>query len=129
MRTTLDALTKLGGAIVKSVIRAIFSVGVILALAAASSPASAQTSYLYWISIRSFVSGNGETFVAASPTATGQQTAPFQACDGNVYYLAQADFGTVQTALAAQATVQLNIGQPGTTPDASAIACMIQAAP
>jgi hypothetical protein len=114
---------------VKSIIRAIFSAGVLAALAAASSPASAQTSYLYWISVRSFVNGNGETFVVASPTATDQQTAPLQACDGNVYYLAQADFGAVQTAIAGQATVQLNIGQPGTTPDASAIACMIQAAP
>ena len=117
------------GVIVKSSGRAIFSVCVLSALAMASSPANAQTSFLYWISVRSFVSGSGETFVVASPTATDQQTAPFQACDGNVYYLAQADFGAVQTALAAQATVQLNIGQQGTTPDASAIACMIQAAP
>ena len=113
----------------KSSIHTIFSVCAISAFAALSSPAAAQTSNLYWISIRSFTSGGSESFVVASPTATGQQTAPFQACDGNTYYLAQSDFGTVQAALTAQATIQLNTGPQGTTPDVSAIVCLIQAAP
>src|SRR5262249_42791303 len=125
----LESVGRVWGTVVKSTIYAIFSSCVISAVAALSSPAAAQTSNLYWISIRSFTSGGGESFVVASPPATDQQTAPFQACDGNTYYLAQSDFGVVQAALAAQSTIQLNTGQQGTTPDASAIVCLIQASP
>jgi hypothetical protein len=90
--------------------------------------ASAQTDYIFWISMRSFSAATAPSYVVASLSAAGQQTVALQACDGNTYYLAQADAATVQAALANQDTVQLNTGPQGSTPDVSEVLCLMQAA-
>jgi hypothetical protein len=95
----------------------------------ASFSASAQTSTIYWISMRSYVDGTPLTFVPAATASSDQQPAAIIACDGNTYYLSQTDYTTVQAALAGQLTVQLNSGPDGSTSDTSAIVCLIQAAP
>jgi hypothetical protein len=100
-------------------------VGIVLA----SSFASAQTSTIYWISMRSYRDGTPLSFVPAATASSDQQPVAVTACDGNTYYLSQADYSTMQAALANQSTVQLNSGPDGSTPDTSAISCLIQAGP
>jgi hypothetical protein len=100
----------------------------VLALAAASA-ASAQTTFSYWISMRTFATDPAPIFVAASPTQTAQQTVAIQACDGNTYYLAQSDYNTMQTELQNPGVVQLNVAPQGTAANASGTLCVIQAPP
>jgi hypothetical protein len=110
---------------VKSAMRA---VGIVLAIALTVVPfsVSAQTSFNYWISMRNFATDPAQVYVVASPTQTGQQTVAVQACDGNTYYLASADYGTMQGELQNRGAVQLSLST-GSDPTASSVTCMIQA--
>ena len=99
-----------------------------MSLAAATcGVAQAQDSNVFWISMRSYANGASQSFVSAATTTSGQQTVSFQACDGNTYYLAQSDYNSVESALAAQNTVQLTTGTQGSDPTQSSIICLIQA--
>ncbi len=86
---------------------------------------SAQTTYNYWISMRNFATDPAPVYVVASPTQTTQQTVAVQACDGNTYFLAPADYTTFQGELQNHSAVQLNTST-GSDPTQSSIVCAIQ---
>lgn|ERR1700733_14147805 len=68
-------------------------------------------------------------YVSASTAPTGGQTTSFAACDGNTYYLSASDAAAVSTAVASEATIQLQMAPQGAAPQDSSVLCLVQASP
>ena len=83
----------------------------------------------YFIALRAPQVDLAPRYVAASPTQTDGQNSPFAACDGNTYYLTSSDAAAVSSALASDATVQLQIAPQGAAPQNSSALCLVQASP
>jgi hypothetical protein len=99
------------------------------ALATLTTAANGQTAYSYWIWVRSFQFNGVSAYLPASQTQTSNQSAAYQACDGNTYYLAASDYQTLSTSLGNNSiTIQLNVAPQGSDAGASGTRCVIQAA-
>jgi hypothetical protein len=98
--------------------------GVIAMLA---TPAMAQTSFSYWVSMRGVAAETQPSFVVLSAVPTATQTVAFPGCHGRTWYLEAAAAASVQAARAVGETVQIHRGPPGSSPSGSTVICLIQA--
>lgn len=111
-----------------SALRAALGGAVLLVLCGGA--AIGQDTSSYWVSMRSMVGDPTPMFISASATQNGQQDVAIQGCDGNVYYLVNADAVTLQAALQNDDVVQMNVTPQGQQPDGTAaVICVIQSVP
>lgn len=99
----------------------------VVVLALALTPAIAQGSYAYWVSMRGVASEVKPGFVPLSPVATSSFSVAFAGCRGRTWYLQPASAASVQAARMAGETVQIHRGPAGSQPAGSMVICLIQA--
>ncbi len=68
------------------------------------------TSNQYYIAMRIPLVDLVPRYVSASTASVADQATPFAGCDGNSYYLTSSDAAAVNSAIASDATVQLQNG-------------------
>ncbi|MEQ1756507.1 MAG: hypothetical protein ABL973_20490 [Micropepsaceae bacterium] len=101
--------------------------GILLLGLVAPAYATAPEEMSYWVSMRGITEDASPSFIALSYVQAGSYSVAFVGCHGRTYYLQSSDAATVQASRTAGETVQIHLGEPGTTPQQSTVVCLIQA--